>query len=133
MTFLELCQRLRAEYQDLGSGPVTVVDQSGKMAGYVNAIRESWQQIQLSRKDWDWLRADPATPLQTLVADGDVPFIAQELHMAIVWHALRGLSLSQVATELRVRSDEEWTKYHLMLVDRYVTQPLTFRAGGCEW
>ncbi|SIR40067.1 hypothetical protein SAMN05880558_11328 [Aeromonas sp. RU39B] len=133
MTFLELCQRLRAECQDLGSGPDTVTGQSGRMLTYVTAIREAWVKVQLSRTDWEWLRTDPATPLQSLAADGDSPFIEEPYHMAIVWLALRGLSLSQVTTELRIRAEEEWSTYHSMLVRRYVPATLTFGNGGGEW
>lgn len=132
MTFLELCQRLRAECQDLGSGPDTVTGQSGRMLSYVNAVRESWQKIQMGRNDWEWLKATPATPLQTLTADADIPFIDEAYHMAIVWHALRGMSISQVTAELRIRAEEEWGNYHTILVRRYVP-PLTFASGGCEW
>ena len=132
MTFLELCQRLRAECQDLGSGPDTVVGQSGRMLSYVNAVRESWQKIQMCRNDWEWLKVTPTTPLQTLAADTDTPFIDEAYHMAIVWHALRGMSISQVTTELRIRAEEEWGTYHTILVRRYVP-PLTFSGGGCEF
>ena len=41
MTFLELCQRLRAECQDLGSGHETVTGQTGRNQRYVDAIREN--------------------------------------------------------------------------------------------
>lgn len=103
------------------------------MLTYVTAIREAWVKVQLSRTDWEWLRTDPATPLQSLAADGDSPFIEEPYHMAIVWLALRGLSLSQVTTELRIRAEEEWSTYHSMLVRRYVPATLTFGNGGGEW
>lgn len=103
------------------------------MQAYIEAIREAWIVIQLSRTDWAWQLADPTTPLQTLAADGDLPFIDAEYHVAIVWHALRSRSLSQVTTELRMLADEKWATYHALLVRRYVTEPLSFRAGGCEW
>lgn len=128
MTFLELCQRLRAECQDLGVGPVAVTGQTGKMLGYVNAIQESWLKLQMGRNDWTWLQGATPTPLQTLKADNDEPFIAPELHMVIVWAALRGLSTTLAATEMMLRAENEFATYHDLLCKRYVAK-LTFGSG----
>ena len=92
MTFLELCQRLRAECQDLGSGPETVAGQNGRNMRYVEAIRESWVKLQTSRADWDWLTSDTPTPLQMLADDSDTPFIDEAYHVVIVWNALRKMA-----------------------------------------
>ena len=82
MTFLELCQRLRAECQDLGSGPETVTGQTGRNQRYVDAIRESWVKLQTGRTDWDWLTGDTPTALQVLT-DGHSP-LAQALQVPVL-------------------------------------------------
>lgn len=133
MTFLELCQRLLAECQDLGSGHDTVIGQSGRAQRYVDAIRESWVKLQLSRKDWEWLSSDPVTPLQLLSADADIPFIDEAYHIVIVWNALRQMAVTELAEELIVRGEGEFATWHGLLVKRYVPQSLSFSSGGVEW
>ncbi|WP_429060925.1 hypothetical protein [Aeromonas hydrophila] len=133
MTFLELCQRLRAECQDLGSGPDAVGGQSGRMQRYVEAIRESWVKLQLSRNDWAWLASDPVTPLQLLADDADTPFIEEAYHIVIVWNALRQMAVTELAQELIMRGESEFATWHGLLVKRYVPQSLSFAAGGGEW
>lgn len=133
MTFLELCQRLRAECQDLGSGPETVTGQSGRMARYVDAIRESWMKLQLGRNDWEWLTTDPMTPLQVLAGDTDSPFIDEAYHLVIVWNALRQMAVTELAQELIVRGESEFGTWHGLLVKRYVPQSLSFVGGGGAW
>ena len=131
MTYLQLCQRLRAECQDIGSGPQTVSNASGRDLRYVNAIREAWQKIQLMRSDWDWLLADEPTPLQNLSNDGDEPFIEPEYHAAIVWYALASEGLTLAAAELLMRAQQEWNFYYGLLVSKHVAK-LSF-GGGEEW
>jgi hypothetical protein len=58
MTFLELCQKLRQEAGISGAGPASVVNQQGEYARIVNWIINAWQEIQLTRKDWYFLRGD---------------------------------------------------------------------------
>lgn len=57
MNFLQLVQRLRVEAGASGSGPVTVVNQSGELARLVNFVATAWTDIQNERLDWDWLRS----------------------------------------------------------------------------
>lgn len=132
MTFLELCQRLRAECKDLGVGPVTVTAQTGRDQRYVNAIRESWLKIQLSRKDWEWLKTDPPTPLQALADDGDTPFIDEAYHIVIVWNAVRMMAYTELAQELIVRGETEFATWHDLLCKRYIPS-FTFGTSGGEW
>lgn len=131
MNYLQLCQRLRAECQDIGSGPQTVSNASGRDLRYVNAIREAWQKIQLMRSDWDWLLADDPSPMQTLSNDGDEPFIEPEYHAAIVWYALTSEGLTLAAAELLMRAQQEWNFYYGLLVSKHVAK-LSF-GGGEEW
>jgi hypothetical protein len=58
MTFLELCVRLREEAGISGSGPQTVVGQSGEMKRIVNWVNQAWEDIQNHRANWNWMRGD---------------------------------------------------------------------------
>ena len=51
MNYLQLAQRLRREMNDTGEGPFGVSNQKGRSLEYVDAIRESWLDIQ-SLRDW---------------------------------------------------------------------------------
>lgn len=55
-TFLQLCQALRRESTDSGTGPSTVVGQSGELARMVNWIINAWVELQQDRDDWQWMR-----------------------------------------------------------------------------
>lgn len=57
MTFLELCQRLRSECIASGSGPTSVVAQTGESGRLVNWINDAWMDIQAEHPDWQWLRS----------------------------------------------------------------------------
>lgn len=56
MTFLELCKRLRSECSISGSGPTTVIGQTGEMERVVNWVNDAWMDIQAQHPDWEWLR-----------------------------------------------------------------------------
>ena len=51
MNYLQLCQRLRAECQDIGIGPISVQSTASRDQNYIQAIREAWLEIQLLRND----------------------------------------------------------------------------------
>jgi hypothetical protein len=56
MDYLALCQRLRQEASIAGSGPSTVVDQTGKLADVVRWINMAWGDIQRLRDDWKFMK-----------------------------------------------------------------------------
>ena len=56
MTFLQLAQRLRSECGIAGTGPDTVIGQTGELARLVNWINAAYEDIQLARPDWKWMR-----------------------------------------------------------------------------
>ena len=56
MNFLEIVQALRRESTDSGTGPSTVVGQSGDLGRFVAWIDQAHQEIQQERDDWLWLR-----------------------------------------------------------------------------
>ncbi len=56
MTFLQLCQSLRQEAGIAGTGPITVMGQSGELGMVVSWIAQAYQEIQDRRANWDFLR-----------------------------------------------------------------------------
>lgn len=56
MTFLQLVQRVVEKGGISGSGPETVISQSGELKRAVNYVNEAWNDIQLARTDWRWMR-----------------------------------------------------------------------------
>lgn len=57
MTYLELCKQVRAEFGYSGTGPATVLNQTGQMALVVSLVAKADQEIQLLWKDWRFLWA----------------------------------------------------------------------------
>jgi hypothetical protein len=60
MNFLQLAQRVAREAGVSGSGPASVVGQTGEMYRIVNWTAEAWRKIQEYRPNWRWMR-DTAT------------------------------------------------------------------------
>ena len=52
MNYLALCQRVREEAGITGSGPTTVLNQSGQLLKLVNWVSQAWVEIQLMRPNW---------------------------------------------------------------------------------
>ena len=68
-TFLQLCAKARGEFGMGGSGPSTVVSQSGQLGKVVNWVSDSYRDIQLRHDNaWRWLRS---TFTVNTVADDD--------------------------------------------------------------
>ena len=122
MTFLQLCQRLRAECQDIGIGPISVQSTASRDQNYIQAIREAWLEIQLLRNDWTFWPDDlsyTGTEPQLLTDDTDTPFIPEAYHPAIVYFALGQRALTASAPELVEKHNLMWSRYLGMLVSRY--------------
>lgn len=64
--FLQLAQDLRRECGISGTGPTTVVSQTGELLRVVNWIIASWKELQNHKNNWRWMRA-PFT-VQTVAA-----------------------------------------------------------------
>lgn len=62
MNFLEIAQKLRAKVRASGTGPSTVVSQTGEYLRLVDTINEAWMAIQRKRRDWFWLRNSMTFP-----------------------------------------------------------------------
>lgn len=55
-TYLELCQRARQECGIAGSGPTTVLSQTGDLKRIVDWVNTAWQDIQTREDTWQWMR-----------------------------------------------------------------------------
>lgn len=58
MTYLELCQSVRELAGIRGTGPTSVVSQTGEMLRVVNWVSKSWLDIQNLHKSWSFLIKD---------------------------------------------------------------------------
>lgn len=122
MNYLQLCQRLRAECQDIGIGPISVQSTASRDQNYIQAIREAWLEIQLLRNDWTFWPDDlsyTGTEPQLLTNDADTPFIPEQYHPGIVYFALGQRALTASAPELVEKHNAMWSRYLGMLVSRY--------------
>lgn len=54
MNFLQLCQRLRSEAGITGTGPSTVIDQTGDLYRVVSWVSSAYEDIQNARPDWQF-------------------------------------------------------------------------------
>nr|DAN54862.1 MAG TPA: hypothetical protein [Caudoviricetes sp.]DAX25017.1 MAG TPA: hypothetical protein [Caudoviricetes sp.] len=125
MNYLQLAQRLRREMNDTGDGPFSVSDQKGRSLEYVDAVRESWLDIQ-SLRDWSedfWGDGFSSKNPQVLEVSADTPFIPEKFHVAIVYYAMQGKALSQNAQELILRGQNEWDKYLHLLCTQFLPTP----------
>ena len=125
MNYLQLAQRLRREMNDTGEGPFGVSNQKGRSLEYVDAIRESWLDIQ-SLRDWNedfWGEGFSSKNPQVLEESADTPFIPEKFHAAIVYYAMQGKALSQNAQELILRGQNEWDKYLHLLCTQFLPTP----------
>ncbi len=57
-TFIQLCQRVRQEAGITGSGPVTVLSQSGEYRRVVDWVAAAWEDIQIAEPDWRWMSGE---------------------------------------------------------------------------
>lgn len=125
MNYLQLAQRLRREMNDTGDGPFVVANQKGRSLEYVDAVRESWLDIQ-SLRDWSedfWGDGFSSKNPQILEESADTPFIPEKFHVAIVYYAMQGKALSQNAQELILRGQNEWDKYLHLLCTQFLPTP----------
>lgn len=60
--FLELCQKLRQEAGISGTGPTSVLNQSGEMKRIVDWIARAYEDVQNAEGQWNFLRRDFTFP-----------------------------------------------------------------------
>lgn len=132
MNFLQLCNRLHSEMNDSGTGLTAVINQTGRYAKIVNAIREAWLDIQDDCWDSEFFgvkpKSDSAAPdeyysrydPQTLIEQLDSPYIPEQYQLVIVYYAMQKLSLSLNAGELRALGQEGYDQQYARLANRYI-------------
>jgi hypothetical protein len=57
MNFLQLCQRTREKCAITGTGPASVIGQSGEMLRLVNWVNEAWLELQTLEDNWAFMWA----------------------------------------------------------------------------
>lgn len=57
MSFLTLCQDVRRECGISGTGPASVLNQSGELLRVVNWTAQAWTEIQNKKPNWRWMRS----------------------------------------------------------------------------
>ncbi|MFA7269933.1 MAG: hypothetical protein WC073_11360 [Sterolibacterium sp.] len=67
-TYLALCQKLRQNCSDSGTGPSAVAGQSGELKRYVDWVADAWTAIQNDNEFWKWMRK--SCYCDTVAADG---------------------------------------------------------------
>jgi len=63
MNFLDICKRLRQEARGSGTGPTTVVSQTGDMKSIVDWASDAYVEIQKAKRGWRWLWGEVAIPI----------------------------------------------------------------------
>jgi hypothetical protein len=66
-TFLSGCQDLRRECGVSGTGPSTVISQTGELGRLVNWYKQAWVEIQNKKPSWRWMRSQ--FTVQTVSSD----------------------------------------------------------------
>ena len=62
--FLTLCQEAAAESGVVAAGqPLSVTGQVGQLADFVRWVRDAYDMIQRSRRDWTWMQTEFAAPM----------------------------------------------------------------------
>jgi len=56
MNFLSIAQAVREMAGIPGTGPVTTLNQTGELKRVCNWVNQAWNEIQLHREDWEWMR-----------------------------------------------------------------------------
>lgn len=69
MNYLQLAQRLRQETGTAGSGPITVVDQTGEYLRLLNWVNAAYAEIQNKWMDWRFLWAESTVSLVAATRD----------------------------------------------------------------
>lgn len=71
MNFLQLCSGLRQEGGMTGTGPTSVVGQSGEMLRVVSWVTSAYEYVQNLHPNWHFLRADVSFPTVSGTASYD--------------------------------------------------------------
>jgi len=133
MTFLEIAQRLRREARVSGTGPASVMSQTGEMQMLVEWVQAAYQDIQNMSLIWEFLRT--SFSFNTIATVSEYTPIAAGLTELLSWRttdydAVRcyltatGVSAEQIINQV---SWDEMRSVHLLGSSRSQTgQPVEF-------
>lgn len=135
MTFLELCKRVRQEAGISGSGPSTVVGQSGELKRVVDWTASAYEDLQIEREDWRWMRG--SFSFQTTANDRDYTSVEAGIASRFShWHLDR-IKSYKTATGINSQvvlghlSYEEWaSRYDVGSLTTTPGQPLLCAAAN---
>lgn len=120
MTYIELCRRLRSEAGISGSGPSAVAAQTGEMKRIVDWINTAYEDIQLSRTNWNWLRAD----FSFNTTAGDYDYTAAEAGISSRFSMWDSDTIKSFRTSVGVSSEYELHElYYSRFRSLYLTGP----------
>ncbi len=76
-TYLQLCQKLRQETSDSGTGPSAVTGNTGELNRIVGWVADAYTELQQDREDWLWMRKSFTVP--TVASTGSYAYNATSL------------------------------------------------------
>jgi hypothetical protein len=106
-TFLELCKDLVMEAGISGSGPTTVVSQSGEMGRVVSWIAKAYLELQDKKANWDFHRTDFSSPLVI----GTTTYTALALTPALTDHGNWAIDTFRCYNTTTGLNDEKWMTF----------------------
>lgn len=83
MNFLQLCQKLRSEASIPGTGPTTVIGQTGQLKRIVEWIQEAYESIQNEHKMWEFLQGDVS--FNTIIGQAEYTQTSAGLTDMLTW------------------------------------------------
>jgi hypothetical protein len=69
VNYVQLASRLRQEVGGSGTGPSSVLNQTGEYKRFVDYIAQAWTEIQNKHSNWRWMRTEFTLP--TVASDDD--------------------------------------------------------------
>lgn len=138
MTLLQIVQRAYREYGLAGSGPVSVLNQSGRNSDVVEWVKSAYEEIQLERPDWNFLWGQVTANLTANVDTYDptaAPFgisngvraFAQRLGASYIYPTAQGVNGRLF---MRFLPWEEFCKYIVPPVTGSMPTVFTLRPDG---
>jgi len=105
-TFLQLCQAVRQEAGISGTGPTSVLNQTGEMKRVVDWVARAYRDVQNLHRNWDFLLSDFTFP--TIVGNQEYTPEAVSLPEHQTWKT----DSFRIFENARGWDDEVWLRYY---------------------